>query len=91
MCAVSGYMPVVTAAMDEEALKEVYAATPLLKTATELMQFGITSPAGQGQGRLADKAITNYCKLIWSELDTSIDRIVKQVTSKAQYEIEANQ
>ena len=38
-----------------------------------------------------DKAINDYCKLIWSELDTSIDRIVKQVTSKAQYEIEANQ
>ena len=90
MCAVSGYMPVVTAAMDEEALKEVYAATPLLKTATELMQFGITSPQGKAKAA-CDKAINDYCKLIWSELDTSIDRIVKQVTSKAQYEIEANQ
>ena len=90
MCAVSGYMPVVTAAMDEEALKEVYAATPLLKTATELMQCGITSPQGKAKAA-CDKAINDYCKLIWSELDTSIDRIVKQVTSKAQYEIEANQ
>ena len=90
MCAVSGYMPVVTAAMDEEALKEVYAATPLLKTATELMQFGITSPQGKAKAA-CDKAINDYCKLIWSEPDTSIESIVEQVTSKAQYEIEANQ
>ena len=54
------------------------------------MQFGITSPQGKAKAA-CDKAINDYCKLIWSELDTSIDRIVKQVTSKAQYEIEANQ
>jgi hypothetical protein len=29
--------------------------------------------------------------MIWSEPDTSIEDIVKQVTDKAQYEIEANQ
>ena len=90
MCVVSGYMPVVTAAMDEESLKEVYAATPLLKTATELMKFGITSPQGKAKAA-CDKAINDYCKLIWSEPDTSIESIVEQVTSKAQYEIEANQ
>lgn len=90
MCVVSGYMPVVTAAMDEPALQEVYEATPLLKTATELMQFGITSPQGKAKAA-CDSAINSYCKLIWSELETSIDDIVKQVTDKAQYEIEANQ
>ena len=90
MCVVSGYMPVVTAAMDEQSLQDVYAATPLLKTATELMQFGITSPQGKAKAA-CDSAINNYCKLIWSELDTSIADIVKQVTDKAEYEIEANQ
>ena len=90
MSVVSGYMPAVTAAMDEESLKEVYAATPLLKTATELMKFGITSPQGKAKAA-CDKAINDYCKLIWSEPDTSIESIVEQVTSKAQYEIEANQ
>jgi sn-glycerol 3-phosphate transport system substrate-binding protein len=90
MCVVSGYMPVVTAAMDEQSLQDVYAATPLLKTATELMQFGITSPQGKAKAA-CDSAINSYCKLIWSELDTSIADIVKQVTDKAEYEIEANQ
>ena len=41
--------------------------------------------------RKSDSAINSYCKLIWSELDTSIADIVKQVTNKAEYEIEANQ
>jgi ABC-type glycerol-3-phosphate transport system substrate-binding protein len=90
MSAVSGYMPVVIAAMDEAALQEVYVSTPLLKTATELMRFGITSPQGKAKAA-CDSAINNYCKMIWSELDTSIADIIEQVTDKAQYEIEANQ
>jgi sn-glycerol 3-phosphate transport system substrate-binding protein len=90
MCAVSGYMPVVTAAMDEAALQEVYASTPLLKTVTELMRFGIISPQGKAKAA-CDGAINSYCKMIWSEPDTSIADIIKQVTDKAQYEIEANQ
>ena len=52
---------------------------------------GWNQSAYDGAKAACDKAINDYCKLIWSELDTSIDRIVKQVTSKAQYEIEANQ
>ena len=90
MCSVSGYMPVVTAAMEEPALKEVYQQTPLLETAAELMQFGITSPQGKAKAAV-DSAVNGYCKMIWSEPDTSIEDIVKQVTDKAQYEIEANQ
>lgn len=90
MCSVSGYMPIVTAAMEEQALADVYEQTPLLKVAAELMQFGITSPQGKAKAAV-DSAINSYCKMIWSEPDTSIADIVKQVTDKAQYEIEANQ
>ena len=90
MCSVSGYMPVVTAAMEEQALLDVYEKTPLLKTVAEFMRFGITSPQGKAKAAV-DSAINSYCKMIWSEPDTSIEDIVKQVTNKAQYEIEANQ
>ena len=38
-----------------------------------------------------DKAVNDYSKLIWSEIDTPIEDIVEQVTEKAQFEIEANQ
>lgn len=90
MAVVSGYMPVVTAAMDDPELLKVYAETPLLKTTTELMKFGITSPQGKAKAA-CDSAINNYCKQIWSEIDKPIADIIKEVTDKVQYEIEANQ
>lgn len=90
MCAVSGYLPLITAAMEEDALKEVYKATPLLRTVAEFLKFGITSPQGKAKAA-CDKAVNDYCKLIWSELDMPVSDIVNQVVDKAQFEIEANQ
>lgn len=90
MCSVSGYLPLVNAAKDEQALKDIYAQTPLLETTAEFMEFGILSPQGKAKAAV-DSAINSYCKMIWSEPDTSIEEIVRQVTEKAQYEIEANQ
>ena len=76
--------------MEESALTSVYEKTPLLKTAAEFMQFGITSPQGKAKAAV-DKAVNDYAKMVWSQMDTSIDDIVKEVTEKAQFEIEANQ
>ena len=90
MCSVSGYLPLVNAAKEEQALKDVYAQTPLLETVAEFMKFGILSPQGKAKAAV-DSAINSYCKMIWSEPNTSIEEIVRQVTDKAQYEIEANQ
>ena len=61
-----------------------------MKTVAEFMNFGIQSPQGKAKAA-CDKAVNDYSKLIWSELDTSIADIVEQVTEKTQFEIEANQ
>ena len=90
ICASTGYLPLINAAMEESALTSVYEKTPLLKTAAEFMQFGITSPQGKAKAAV-DKAVNDYAKMVWSQMDTSIDDIVKEVTEKAQFEIEANQ
>ena len=90
MCKTSGYLPLHPGAMDEPELLEVYSTTPLLKTAAELMIFGVKSP--QGKAKVAcDSEINKYCKYIWSEPDMSIEEIVRIVTERAQYTIEANQ
>ena len=90
MCAVSGYLPLANAAHEDQALADVYAKTPLLETVARFMEFGITSPQGKAKAA-CDKAVNDYCKLIWSEPDMLIDEIVSQVTKKAMFEIEANQ
>lgn len=90
MCAATGYLPLITAAMDDSTLTSVYENTPLLKTVAKFMQFGITSPQGKAKAA-CDKAVNDYAKMVWSEPDMTIDEIVKQVTDKAQFEIEANQ
>lgn len=90
MCAVSGYLPLANAAHEDQALADIYAKTPLLETVARFMEFGITSPQGKAKAA-CDKAVNDYCKLIWSEPDMPIDEIVSQVTKKAMFEIEANQ
>lgn len=90
ICASTGYLPLINAAMEESPLTSIYEKTPLLRTAAEFMQFGITSPQGKAKAAV-DKAINDYAKMVWSQLDTSIDDIVNEVTEKAQFEIEANQ
>lgn len=90
MCKASGYLPLHPAAMNEPELVEIYEETPLLKTAAELMIFGVKSP--QGKAKVAcDSEINKYCKYIWTEPNMSIEEIVKAVTERAQYTIEANQ
>lgn len=90
ICATTGYLPLINAAVEEDALRSVYEKTPLLKTVAEFMQFGITSPQGKAKAAV-DKAINDYAKMVWSQLDMSIEDIIKDVTDKAQFEIEANQ
>lgn len=90
MCAVSGYLPIDSKAMETKTLTDVYEDVPLLKTVTQFMQFGIASPQGKAKAA-CDKVVNDYAKMIWSELDMSIDEIVEQVTQKVKYEIEANQ
>ena len=90
MCAASGYLPLVSSAMDVAPLKTAYEETPLMKDAADFMNFGIQSPQGKAKAA-CDKAVNDYSKLIWSEIDTPIEDIVEQVTEKTQFEIEANQ
>ena len=90
MCAASGYLPLVSSAMDVDPLKTAYEETPLMKDAADFMNSGIQSPQGKAKAA-CDKAVNDYSKLIWSEIDTPIEDIVEQVTEKAQFEIEANQ
>lgn len=90
MCVASGYLPLQIEARETETMKAVYEKTPLMETVAEFMNFGIQSPQGKAKAA-CDKAVNDYSKLIWSEPDTSIADIVKQVTEKAQFEIEANQ
>lgn len=90
MSAVSGYLPINPKAMEEPELLEVYKKTPLLKTASEIMVFGVKSPQGIAK-TACDSEINKYAKYIWTEMGMSIDEVVKEVTERLQYTIEANQ
>ena len=89
MCAVSGYLPLDLRANDEAVLAQVHAETPLLKTCAELMQFGVKASQGKAKAA-ADKAVNDYAKRVWSEPDTPIDDIIRELIEKVNYEIDAN-
>lgn len=89
LCSQTGYLPVNPEANETPALIAVYEDYPLLKTAADLMTFGIRSPQGRAKSAV-DAKVNDYAKQVWSEADKSIAEIVAELIEEAEYEIEAN-